>query len=119
MKIEEVYFDSIHQIISFYIGKNAKNNFEVIDLGNPDDIWFHLKDESSCHVVVRLPEDMKINKKDLMKIIKRGALLCKENTAKVASLKNVEVIYTAIKNVQKTSTPGMVNVDSFSTITLK
>jgi len=37
-----------------------------------------------------------------------GALLCKLNTNKLKSLKKVEIVYTQIKNIEKTSIPGCV-----------
>ena len=70
-------------------------NFEVIDKCSQDDLWFHAKNISSCHVVCQLPE--KLSKKEMSYIIKVGALLCKNNTNKLKICKNVEIIYTYIK----------------------
>jgi len=114
MKTETVFVQGVKREIIFHIGKNKDDNFEVIDNGNPDDIWFHAKDISSCHVVCEVTED--INKKDLRYIIKAGALLCKNNTNKLKGQKNVEVIYTEIKNVTKTSIPGCVTTENTKTI---
>ena len=41
-------------------------------------------------------------------IIKKGALLCKENTNKLKSLSNHVFMYTYVKNVVKTNVPGTV-----------
>ena len=43
-------------------------------------------------------------------IIKIGAQLCKQNTKKLSSLNNVEIMYAQLKNVTKTSIPGAVTV---------
>jgi len=106
MKTESIFIQALKREIVFYIGKNQNENFQVIDKGNEDDLWFHAKNESSCHVVCELPDD--INKKDLRYIIKEGALLCKNSTNKLKSLKNVEIIYTQIKNITKTNVAGCV-----------
>ena len=106
MKEETIYFDNIVFDVVYYIGTNAKDNFEVIDKGEPDGYWFHAKDVSSCHVVCNIPD--LVDKKGLRTIIKRGAQLCKQNTNKIMALKDVEIIYTQVKNVTKTETDGCV-----------
>ena len=80
MKIEEIYIESLDKTVTFYIGKNAKDNFKIIDMCEPDDLWFHLKKESSCHVVALIASIKDLEKKELQEIIKEGANLCKENT---------------------------------------
>lgn len=114
MKTENIFIQAIKREISFHIGKNKNENFEVIDNASNNDLWFHAKDISSCHVVCELPDD--VNKKELSYIIKVGALLCKNNTNKLISLKNVEIIYTKIENVTKTNTPGCVLTKNIKTI---
>jgi len=115
MKSEIIFIQAIKREISFYIGKNQNENFEVIDNGSQDDLWFHAKDVSSCHVVCEIPDD--INKKELKYIIKVGALLCKNNTNKLKNISNVDIIYTEIKNITKTSIPGCVTTQNTKTIT--
>ena len=114
MKTETIFIQALDREILFYIGKNQKENFAVIDMGSEQDLWFHAKDESSCHVVCDLPDD--INKKELQSIIKTGALLCKINTNKLKSLSNVAITYTQIKNITKTKTPGCVLTQNTKTI---
>jgi predicted ribosome quality control (RQC) complex YloA/Tae2 family protein len=110
MKTENVFIQGVKREILFHIGKNKDENFEVIDNGKLNDIWFHAKDISSCHVVCELPED--IDKRDLRYIVKVGALLCKNNTNKLKSQKKVEIIYTEIQNVTKTIIPGCVSTQN-------
>jgi predicted ribosome quality control (RQC) complex YloA/Tae2 family protein len=115
MKTEIVYFDNIKKEITFYIGKDCKDNFAIIDNATPNDIWFHAKDESSCHVIAEIPEEMLENKQDKkvwLTICKKGADLCKQNTNKLKQKTNVEIIYTFIKNVKKTTTIGCVTVEN-------
>jgi predicted ribosome quality control (RQC) complex YloA/Tae2 family protein len=108
MKTEDIYIHKIKETITFYIGKNAKDNFDVIDMGSSEDIWFHANDESSCHVIAIIPENL--DKHGIKSIIKIGAQLCKQNTKKLSSLNNVEIMYAQLKNVTKTSIPGAVTV---------
>ena len=114
MKTETIYIDALDREFTFYIGKNQKENFEVIDKGNENDLWFHANNISSCHVVCIIPEE--ICKKDMRYIIKMGALLCKNNTNKLKNVKNNEIIYTHIKNITKTDIPCCVVTKNTKTI---
>lgn len=114
MKTENTLIKSLKREVVFYIGKKQAENFEVIDKGKADDLWFHAKDVSSCHVVCEVPTD--IDKKDLRYIITVGALLCKNNTNKLKSLKNVDIVYTQIKNITKTDVDGCVLTQNVKTI---
>jgi len=107
MKIEKFLIQGLDREITFIIGKNKSENFAVIDMGSEKDLWFHANDIASCHVVCLLSE-LDIDKKDLKYIIKTGALLCKNNTNKLKSMKNIEIIYTQIKNITKTDCEGCV-----------
>jgi predicted ribosome quality control (RQC) complex YloA/Tae2 family protein len=116
MKIEKVLIQGLDREITFIIGKNKNENFAVIDMGSGNDLWFHANDISSCHVVC-LVSDIDIDKKDLRYVIKTGALLCKNNTNKLKSMKNVEIIYTQIKNIIKTDVEGCVLTQNTKSIT--
>ena len=107
MKIEKILIQGLDKELTFVIGKNKSENFEVIDMGSDNDLWFHANDISSCHVVCLL-SDTDVDKKDMRYVIKAGALLCKNNTNKLKSMKNVEIIYTQIKNITKTDIEGCV-----------
>ena len=110
--------------VVYKIGSSAKNNFELIDQADKNDIWFHLHNESSCHVIAclkniqyttrddELPNCYDINfddleKKEKQQIIKQGALICKQYS-KLKSDKNVPIIYAKIEDVQKTDVAGSV-----------
>jgi predicted ribosome quality control (RQC) complex YloA/Tae2 family protein len=115
MLMEVIYLKNINKNITFCIGKNAQDNFDIIDASLPEDMWFHVKDLPSCHVVAKIPEGT--DRKEMRSIIKRGALLCKMHSKYKASDK-LEIIYTRIKNIQKTDTPGSVITSSISSISI-
>jgi hypothetical protein len=114
MKTSTLFIQGLNREITFYIGQSQSENFDIIDLGNSNDLWFHANNVSSCHVIAVLPED--IEKKDLKYIIKMGAILCKSNTNKLKTLNNVEFIYCSIGDIEKTSIPGCVTIMNKKTI---
>jgi predicted ribosome quality control (RQC) complex YloA/Tae2 family protein len=114
MLIEEIYIPKINQNVTFYIGKNAQDNFDVIDKGVENDLWFHLDNYSSCHVVGVI-NNLKINKKELNAIIKQGAVICKKHS-KYKSEKNISIVYTTINNITKTEIIGQVILKNKKTV---
>jgi len=108
MKSEKLFLQGLNREIIFYIGQHKNENFDVIDKGELDDLWFHANEISSCYVVAIIPKD--ITHKDMKYIIKAGALLCKKYTNKLKSLTNIEIIYTQIKNIEKTEYSGCVKI---------
>jgi predicted ribosome quality control (RQC) complex YloA/Tae2 family protein len=112
MKEEIIDFDGMQAV--YYIGTSAEDNFNVISRGEPNDLWFHVNGVSSCHVVMKL--DNMVDKKTTRTLIKKGALLCKQHTRKLASQKNVEIVYTQIKNITKTKVAGCVMTQNTKTI---
>jgi predicted ribosome quality control (RQC) complex YloA/Tae2 family protein len=101
--------------VAFLVGTCAQDNFNAIDICEPDDVWFHVKDFSYCHVIAKMQVGEKFDKKMMRHIIKQGALLCKQES-KYRAVKNLEIIYTKVKNVKKTNIVGSVIADSVSTI---
>jgi predicted ribosome quality control (RQC) complex YloA/Tae2 family protein len=59
MKLEIIFVQGLNRYIHFYIGKSKEDNFEVINKGNENDLWFHAKGTSSCHVIGIIPDDIK------------------------------------------------------------
>jgi len=110
MRSETVFIQGLNKEVMFHIGTNQNENSEVLDNGLDNDLWFHANSESSCHIVANLPTD--IERKSIRYIIKQGALLCKINTNKLKSKKNVEFVYAQVKDVKKTDVPGMVHVEN-------
>jgi predicted ribosome quality control (RQC) complex YloA/Tae2 family protein len=75
MRIEVFLFNSEKYIIM--IGRNKKDNFEIIDNSVDTDIWFHIYEEPSCHVILKNTDKMREIPKQVMK---RCAYLCKINS---------------------------------------
>ena len=80
-----------------HIGKNAQENWDLIDASTPDDIWFHIKDLPSSHVFLRTNRKLKCIPRN---VLIRCACLCKQKSQS-KSMKNCEIIYTEISNVKK------------------
>ena len=85
------------------IGKNAKENWKLLDSAEPDDIWFHLDNSSSPYVILEVKNLDSIPSS----IISDCAKLCKERS-KSKDLKNVSVIYTTVSNLKKGDSLGSV-----------
>jgi len=115
MNTQEFYFQKLKRTVTFSIGKNAKGNDEAISAAEPDDIWFHLEGQSSCHVVASVPEGL--SRKERGYILRKGAELCKQNSREKSG-KNVEIVYTKIKNIEKTDIIGQVILNERNIITV-
>jgi len=112
-----ILIPSLSKEIIYRCGKNAQGNFTIIDMSQPNDLWFHIANESSAHVIASMPEEKKIDKKQKLQIIKQGAILCK-NISKHKSTKDLEITYCKIVDLEKTETPGSVIVKNGKTITI-
>ena len=109
MKSISRFIDSLGINIEFIIGGNAQENHDIIDAADPEDLWFHISGHPSCHVISKIPPGIDIDKKELQKIAKQGAVVCKEMSG-FKKEKNVKIDYTAIKYVTKGEKPGSVNI---------
>lgn len=88
--------------ISFLIGQNANDNWNLLSTSNQKWIWFHLDKFSSPYVILtKSLIELKSEKleKSWNDYILKACHLCKENS----KYKNitVKVIYTNVKNVSK------------------
>jgi predicted ribosome quality control (RQC) complex YloA/Tae2 family protein len=113
MKTEIIVVSNIE--ITYNIGTSAQDNSDLVIASNPQDIWFHVQDLPSCHVVAVMSENEKLDKKKMRAIVKQGAVICKKHS-KYASHKNLPIIYTKIEDVQKTNIPGSVAATNTKTI---
>jgi len=87
------------------IGQNSYENTELVDTSDQKNIWFHVANTPSCHLVLKT--ECKI--RDVpVQVIKWCAITCK-NHSKSKSVQNCEIIYTQIENVETTKIPGQVN----------
>jgi predicted ribosome quality control (RQC) complex YloA/Tae2 family protein len=109
------YIDAINEYIEYRVGQNAKENFDLIDDSEADDIWFHISQLPSCHVVASIPPHKQYDKNIIKKIAIQGAVICKQ-FSKYKSEKVVHVMYTPIHHVIKTPTVGAVSVEEYKTI---
>ena len=107
MKTELRHIPALNCEIQYLVGTDAQDNFDIIDTSDPTDMWFHLSGHSSCHVIAKMPQDIALDKKQKLQIIKQGALICKQNS-KRKSEQNVDIIYTAVSNITKTKIIGQV-----------
>ena len=111
MKIESRYIQSINREIPYLVGTNAQDNFDIIDESDLTDIWFHLSEHSSCHVIAKMPQDITLDKKQKLHIIKQGALICKQHS-KYKSEKNLQIIFTFLSNIMKGNVIGQVDASN-------
>jgi predicted ribosome quality control (RQC) complex YloA/Tae2 family protein len=104
----------IHDTITYTIhsGKSAKGNDKLLDESSPTDIWFHVADGPSSHIILSNPTEIAINKIP-RQVIKRCACICKAS-AKLST--KCAIIYTERANVEKTEILGRVTTTNVRTI---
>lgn len=85
------------------IGENAEDNDQIIKEAKQTDVWFHLSNLPSCHVIIECSRDFPITSQ----MINYCGFLVKENT-KYKNFQRVKVNYTEIKNVKRTEIKGKV-----------
>lgn len=88
-------------LYNIFIGKNAKGNEEIIKLCDPNSIWFHFDNISSCHIIL----ESKGNKVPKDHIKKVGLMLYQY---KKTVPKGTRIIYTYVKNIKLTDELGTV-----------
>lgn len=110
MKTDIFVYDSKSYTIE--IGKNKEENWLLIDNAINTDIWFHIKDQPSCHVILK-----NIDKVVPRQVLKRCAYLCKINSA-AKTMPKCNVIYAPISEVKKTQIVGQVVVGVSKLISL-
>ena len=99
MKTETIFVEENNKEYTIIIGQNAKENTLIIRQSHPLDIWFHLVDCSSPHIILQNKGDS-IPKRYINQV---AGLLFKYKTNAFGN-----VMYTDIKNVKCTKTPGSV-----------
>jgi predicted ribosome quality control (RQC) complex YloA/Tae2 family protein len=112
MKTLLVYDSKLEQELEILLGQNAQDNWDIIDKADPYDIWFHVEDHPSCHVILRLPDNKAIYNKQTLTYC---ASICKEHS-KFKDYKKISIIYTQIKNITKGDKPGLVHPKKLSKI---
>ena len=101
----------------FLIGSHQSENQELIDNSKNSDIWFHVANVPSCHVICQLDDIVIKDKKHLKKVIKQGALCCKIHS-KFANVKNLEITYCRVEDLTNTDVIATVIVKNGKSITI-
>jgi predicted ribosome quality control (RQC) complex YloA/Tae2 family protein len=101
MKKEIIYVNENKKSYNIIIGQNARENTLIVKDSHPNDIWMHFESISSAHIILQSSGDV-IPKQ----YIDQVAFLLFKYKSKAP--KNSNVIYTEIKNVKCTTTPGLV-----------
>lgn len=94
------------------IGTNAQENWDLIDDSYPEDLWFHLDELASSHVVIT--QDTKLVKEIFYpnQIISLASNYCKSTSKKGKNLQKVKIVYTEIKNIKKAKQIGSVIISN-------
>ena len=87
------------------VGQNAKENWLLIDDADQNDLWFHVEDQPSPHVIIEIPAKCTITNATL----KYAGSLCKQHS-KYVNLNKVSIIYTEVKNLVKGKAAGSVTL---------
>ena len=106
MKIISFEWKGIEYI--FYVGRNSQDNWDLIDGARSSDIWFHLENEPSPHVILEVEEGVRPNTIP-RQVIKRGADICKQHSS-FKSTANCSIIYTTVDKLIKGRNIGSVNI---------
>ena len=98
-------YESVHDSYKYTIrvGESAQENWDLIDSSKQNDLWFHVENNPSCHVVLSAESGKTPHKS----VINYCAALCKDGS-KLKNNKNVNIIFTERKNVKKADTTGSV-----------
>ena len=93
------------------IGQNAKENWNLIDNSEAFDLWFHLSNHPSSHVIIS--QDLKSEPEIFYpnQIILLAADYCKSHS-KQKNTSKVKVVYTQIQNLTKGKEVGSVIISN-------
>jgi predicted ribosome quality control (RQC) complex YloA/Tae2 family protein len=101
-----MYTEVFNEDYHIRLGKNQKENDNIVRTSPQNALWFHLRDFPSGHAVVT--NIKKPGVYDSVVII-RAATLVKDGAKEgVNNLQKVSINYLPIKNVKRTDTPGQV-----------
>ncbi len=89
----------IDSTLNLYMGKNAKDNVQLLKSSQPYEIWFHLKDYPSAYAITRRKKGVPIGHSELVKMSTWFAKECFKNN-KEKSPSHIEVIYTECRFVK-------------------
>jgi predicted ribosome quality control (RQC) complex YloA/Tae2 family protein len=93
--MKQLYINDILCII----GTNSKENWEIFDSSDENNIFFHLSSFPSCYVILKTIEIPSYD------TLREAAIICKGNT-KYKNIPNLKVDYTQCKNIIKGENVG-------------
>lgn len=96
------------ELYNIIIGENKYENNKIVKDANEKDIWFHVENMPSCHVVLKTTGIKRVPRQ----VIKRCAYLCKIHS-NAKTLPKCNILYTFISNVKQTEIIGEVIVNDF------
>lgn len=99
--------------ITYYIGKSAKENWNLLDISketNNEYIWFHLNSFASPYIIMyaTLKELDNIDQ-SINSYLQFGAELCKQHS-KFKFMKDIMIMYVPIKKLTNTEKIGEVYI---------
>ena len=94
-----------------WVGVNAKDNWNIIQQSEPDDLWFHVDNVPSAHVILRHRGQY------TDKIVTRCAQICRESVKKISVKSTFTVISTQVGNLTLGEALGSVYISPTATIT--
>lgn len=89
----------VDKSLSLYMGKNAKDNVQLLKSSQPYELWFHLKDYPSAYAITRRNKSTPVDHAELVKMSTWFAKECFKNK-KEKSPTHIEVIYTECRFVK-------------------
>tara|TARA_B110001454_G_scaffold171291_1_gene162061 strand:- start:91050 stop:92561 length:1512 start_codon:yes stop_codon:yes gene_type:complete len=104
--------------VSLYMGKNAKDNVELLKSSQPWELWFHLKDYPSAYAITRRNKSVTVGHAELVKMAAWFAKECFKNQ-KEKSPQHIEVIYTECRFVKLLKGDKLGRVTHTNTKTLR
>jgi predicted ribosome quality control (RQC) complex YloA/Tae2 family protein len=112
MKNNQLRDEKQDKELKYVIGCNAQENWNIIDSADTSDMWFHVADHPSAHVVL-CTNGAPVSKRTIM----HCAMECK-NHSKMKDHKQIEITYTQICNVNKGKTVGSVHVRKTNSVVI-
>jgi len=108
----------VNQNVSLYMGKNARDNVELLKSSQPWELWFHLKDYPSAYAITRRNKSIAVGHAELIKMALWFAKECFKNQ-KEKSPQHIEVIYTECRFVKLLKGDKLGRVTHTNTKTLR
>ena len=96
------------------IGRNARDNSQLIADADPNDIWIHVDGHSGAHCIIERASPNNIVGDDTIRSCCRKM---KSESVQLVNVKRVRFILTIISNIVQTKNPGQVLIKNRSIVT--